>query len=55
MPPDALEFWIDINLPPIFAEWIRNEHNLKAKTFRELNFENTNDYEVFKMQPKACW
>ena len=26
----------------------RDEYKLKAKTFRELDFENTKDYEVFK-------
>ena len=49
MQPDSLEFWIDLNLPSVLAEWIRDEHQLKAKTFSELNFENTKDYEVFKM------
>ena len=49
MQPDLLEFWIDLNLPSILAEWIRDEHKLKAKTFSELDFENTKDYEVFKM------
>jgi predicted nuclease of predicted toxin-antitoxin system len=48
MQPDLLEFWIDINLPPILAEWIIKEYKLSVKTFRELGFENTNDYEVFK-------
>lgn len=46
--PDSLEFWIDVNLPAILAEWIGKEYKLKAKTFRELNFDNTKDYEVFK-------
>jgi predicted nuclease of predicted toxin-antitoxin system len=48
MQHDSLEFWIDVNLPSILAEWIRKEYNLKAKTFRELNFENIKDYEVFR-------
>lgn len=49
MQPDSLEFWIDMNLPSVLAEWIRDEHELKAKTFSELDFENTKDYEVFEM------
>jgi predicted nuclease of predicted toxin-antitoxin system len=49
MQHDSLEFWIDVNLPSILAEWISKEYNLKAKTFRELNFENVKDYEVLKM------
>lgn len=48
MQPDPLEFWIDVNLPAIFSQWIRDDYNLKAKTFRELNFHKTKDYEVFK-------
>ena len=48
MQPDSLEFWIDVNLPDILAEWIQQEYKLKATTFRELNFANTKDYEVFK-------
>jgi len=48
MQPDPLEFWIDVNLPAVFSEWITNDYNLIAKTFRELNFDNTKDYEVFK-------
>lgn len=49
MQPDSLEFWIDMNLPSVFAEWIRDEYKLKAKTFRELDFKSTKDYTVFKM------
>lgn len=48
MQPDPLEFWIDVNLPAIFSEWIKKDYNLEAKTFRELNFETTKDYEIFK-------
>ena len=49
MQPDSLEFWIDMNLPSVFAEWIRDEYKLKAKTFRELDFENTKDYDFVGM------
>ena len=38
MQPDSLEFWIDINLPDALAVWIKEDYNLKAKTFKELNF-----------------
>lgn len=53
MQPDSLEFWIDMNLPSVLAEWIRDEYKLKAKTFRELDFENTKDYEVFKQAAQS--
>ena len=48
MQPDSLEFWIDVNLPDALAVWIKEDYNLKAKTFKELNFGTTKDYEIFK-------
>ena len=45
MQPDSLEFWIDVNIPDILAEWIQQEYKLKATTFRELNFANTKDFQ----------
>ena len=48
MQPDSFEFWIDINLPDTLAVWIKEDYNLKAKTFKELNFATTTDYEIFK-------
>ena len=49
MPPEALEFWIDFNLPPNMAVWLRDEFNVLAKSFKELNFDTTPDVEVYKI------
>lgn len=48
MQPDSLEFWIDVNLPDTLAVWIKEDYGLEAKTFKELNFATTQDYEIFK-------
>lgn len=48
MPTDLLEFWIDINLPDVLAKWIVEEYHFKAKTFKELNFQQTEDFFIFK-------
>lgn len=49
MQPDTLEFWIDFNLPPKMAVWLSTDFNVAAKSFRELNFDNTSDIEVYKI------
>jgi predicted nuclease of predicted toxin-antitoxin system len=46
---EQLEFWIDLNLPPILATWIKDEFNVPAKSFQELGFATTPDTEVFKL------
>jgi predicted nuclease of predicted toxin-antitoxin system len=53
MHPDKLEFWIDLNLPPKMAEWLTNDFDVFAKSFKELNFENTSDIEVYKIAAKT--
>ena len=49
MQPDALEFWIDFNLPPKMAVWLTADFNVLAKSFRDLNFDNSPDIEVYKI------
>ena len=46
---DEIEFWIDLNLPPQMAIWLKEEFGVKAKSFKELKFEITPDVEVYKM------
>ena len=46
---DEIEFWIDLNLPPQMASWLEEEFRVKAKSFKELQFEITPDVEVYKM------
>ena len=43
-----LEFWIDMNLPPALAGWLSQNFGIAAKSFVELNFQTTEDAEVFK-------
>lgn len=49
MPPDKFEFWIDLNLPPKMANWLIENFNVIAKSFKELDFETTPDAEVYKI------
>ena len=39
MQAGALEFWIDLNLPPKMALWLTEGFNFVAKSFKELGFE----------------
>ncbi len=48
MQHDQLEFWIDINLPARLAQWIKEEYNIAAKTFVELNYYTASDVEIFQ-------
>ena len=49
MQPDTSEFWIDLNLPPHMAMWLREDFDVDAKSFKELNFDNVSDLEVYKI------
>lgn len=42
-----LEFWIDVNLPPVMAIWLRKDFGVFAKSFNELNFDTEKDIAVF--------
>jgi predicted nuclease of predicted toxin-antitoxin system len=49
MPQNNMEFWIDVNLPPVMAKWIQEDFGLAAKSFKELNFETAQDAVVFNI------
>jgi predicted nuclease of predicted toxin-antitoxin system len=49
MQPDELEFWIDLNLPPQMAIWLKEGFNVQAKSFKELLFSDVPDVEVYKI------
>ncbi len=49
MQPDDLEFWIDLNLPPAMALWLRDDFKVKARSFKDLGFEKKPDIEVYKL------
>lgn len=53
MQPDNIEFWIDLNLPPKMAEWLKTDFNVAAKSFIELGFGETDDAEVYKIAAKT--
>ena len=52
MQSESLEFWIDVNLPPILAIWPRDEFKVNAKSFKELGLESAQDFEIFKLAGK---
>ena len=47
-----LEFWIDLNLPPILTVWLQENFNVSAKSFLELNLVKASDVEVFRLARK---
>jgi predicted nuclease of predicted toxin-antitoxin system len=49
MQPEKLEFWIDVHLPPKMARWLIEDFQVSAKSFWELQFNKTDDIEVFKL------
>ncbi len=49
MQPENLEFWIDLNLPPVMASWLTNDFYVSAKSFKELGFETSEDILIFKL------
>lgn len=42
-----LEFWIDMNLPDALAGWLSQNFGIAAKSFVQLNFQTTENAEVF--------
>lgn len=42
-----LEFWIDNNLPPKMAIWLKEDFKVSAKSFQELGFQTTDDIKIF--------
>ena len=48
MQPD-LEFWIDNNLPPKMAIWLKEDFKVSAKSFLELGFQTTDDRKIFEI------
>ena len=52
MQKNNLEFWIDVNLPPVMAEWIKKDFGVSAKSFKELNFDAEKDIVIFTTASK---
>lgn len=52
MQQNSLEFWIDVNLPPVMATWIQEDFGIVAKSFKELNFDCEQDVIVFNIAAK---
>jgi predicted nuclease of predicted toxin-antitoxin system len=47
-----LEFWIDVNLPPVMAVWLQEDFGISAKSFDELKFNTEKDTTIFKIAVK---
>jgi predicted nuclease of predicted toxin-antitoxin system len=52
MQQNNIEFWIDVNLPPVMAEWIIKDFGIGAKSFKELDFNTEEDITVFTIAAK---
>jgi predicted nuclease of predicted toxin-antitoxin system len=48
MQQNNLEFWIDLNLPPVMAKWLQEDFQVSAKSFKDLTFEMEEDIVVFR-------
>ncbi len=42
-----MTFWIDQQLSPALASWLRTEHSLDAVSVRSLGFHNADDKNIF--------
>ncbi len=40
-------FWLDAQLPPALAQWIRTEHHTDAMHVEELGLHRARDAEIF--------
>ncbi len=49
MQPENLEFWIDHNLPPKLANWLKEDFKVSAKSFQELGFVTKGDNEIYRI------
>jgi len=52
MQQNNIEFWIDVNLPPVMAEWIIKDFGIAAKSFKELDFNTEEDITIFTFATK---
>ena len=49
MQPNELEFWIDHNLPPDMARWIRDGFHVNAKSLVELGYQEYSDHQILSV------
>ncbi|MGH7624846.1 MAG: DUF5615 family PIN-like protein [Gemmatimonadaceae bacterium] len=47
MPVSALRIWIDAQLPPALARWLRTEHGVDATHVEDLGLLRATDREIF--------
>ena len=52
MQQNKLEFWIDVNLPPVMADWIKKDFGISAKSFEDLDLNTEKDITVFTIAAK---
>lgn len=42
-----MKIWLDAQLPPTLAQWIRENFNLEAFALRDLGLRDAKDFEIF--------
>ena len=53
MQPENIEFWIDMNLPPKMAAWLKEGFQVSAKSFAELGYSEAEDAVVYLAAAKS--
>ena len=43
-----MNIWVDAQLPPILAQWINNNFDVKAVALRDLGLRDAKDIEIFE-------
>ena len=46
------EIWVDAQLPPALAAWLRENHDVKAFSLRELGLRDADDLVIFREAKK---
>lgn len=47
MQPDSIEIWIDAQLPPTLANFIRQSFNISSKSLKEIGLRDADDRVIF--------
>ena len=47
MPPEKFEYWIDANLPPQLALWLKEMFSVKAFHLNDLGLLHASDKEIY--------
>ena len=47
MPPEIFEYWVDANLPPQLAKWLKEKFSVNAVSLKDLSFLQASDKEIY--------